>query len=48
VVETCGGRLTVDKPSLEIRCETCGTPVPRRRWLELGLTLGTIRLDNVA
>jgi hypothetical protein len=44
-VETCGGQLVLDKPRAEIRCRTCDTPVPRRRWLELGLTLGTITLQ---
>lgn len=43
VVAACGGKLILDGPRREIRCERCDTAVPRgRQWLELAANLGTL------
>jgi hypothetical protein len=44
----CGGELRMDARTVVIRCSTCMTEIPRHRWLELGITLGTITLENAA
>jgi hypothetical protein len=43
----CGGPLLMDPRVPEIRCAQCRTATPRHRWLELGVTVGTIDLTHL-
>lgn len=44
----CGALMRMDPRVPEIRCAGCHRAVPRWRWLELGLTVGSITLPTPA